>query len=252
MLTNRYLEYSEDITEEMFDKIFYIISQYGYKPLFSKDILWEEFKSRNFLTYGPNVYEYKSFCAYTRECIQDKDIPITVEEILDTYKEELLRPFNSFKGGIKVREEDLELIKEFLLFLCPENPSRMSFNTINGNIYYLCIENGITLSIKCETYCNRETIGPILNIYDAISSYVRDGYSLPEEFFKSLEKNTEKLLKEAIEEVFSKNKVNSMDSMFTERPLIQDFFMSPLPKSEDIISYKIDKDKFFPEILEIL
>lgn len=41
MLTNRYLEYSEDITEEMFSKIFYIISQYGYKPLFNKDTLWK-------------------------------------------------------------------------------------------------------------------------------------------------------------------------------------------------------------------
>ena len=39
MLTNRYLEYSEDITKEVFSKIFYIISQYGYKPLVDKDTL---------------------------------------------------------------------------------------------------------------------------------------------------------------------------------------------------------------------
>lgn len=274
MLQGRYLQYSEDITEEVFSKIFYIISQYGYKPLFEKNVLWEDFKGeKHFLTYGPNNLGYKSFCVYTKSCILDSDTPITVEEIFDTYEKELLEPFESFKREIRVdSEKDLELIKKFLLFLCPENPDKLSFDGNIGVYYFLYVKNHTTLSISFKYKDYEEDGKSPSSIYHAISSYVRAGYELPEEFFESFEENIKKLLKEVIENSFLKNRV-----MLTERPPItQDLLVEPLlekecfkdvttpykesnieneislPKEGAIIFYGIDKNKFFPEISEIL
>ena len=94
MLTGKYLEYSEDITEKEYEKICNILREEGYgSENYSNKELWIQFSGvYPILTYATAP---KCFGNYSKEAINIKDITINKEDILYNVP---------FKGMIKVTD----------------------------------------------------------------------------------------------------------------------------------------------------
>lgn len=228
MLTNKYLEYSKsNITKEVFVNIWKILKKDGYDSSFDIDTMWEYFTGGYpYLTYNRDIKDKKWVALYLDSTIKTICTPITVEEIFRKGEEYILEPFKSFKGGIRVdSNKDLDLIKEFLLFLCPENPYKIFFTGSVESVYFLCLNSIGELSIEYDNFYHRKDKGPIVGIHEAIISYRKNGYNIPQSI---------------LDKVY-----------YGEVPILKEDTAKNVVVKENVPSPRI-KEEFFPEVKEIL